>query len=74
MPGMTGIELCSKLRRLPSQKATPVVFVTRLNDFESRANSMMSGGTDLIAKPFLFMELAVKAMLYVLRGRLAANK
>jgi CheY-like chemotaxis protein len=74
MPGMSGIELCSKLRRLPSQKATPVVFVTRLNDFENRASSMMSGGTDLIAKPFLFMELAVKAMLYVLRGRLVANK
>ena len=74
MPGMSGLELCSKLRQLPAQKATPVVFVTRLNDFESRANSMMSGGTDLIAKPFLFMELAVKSLVYVLRGRLAAGK
>jgi DNA-binding response OmpR family regulator len=49
-----------------------VVFVTGLNDFESRANSTMSGGNDLIAKPFLFMELAVKALVYVLRGRLPA--
>lgn len=70
MPGMNGFELCSKLRRLRRNSTTPVVFVTSLTDFESRANSMMSGGTDLIAKPFLFMELAVKALVYILRARL----
>jgi DNA-binding response OmpR family regulator len=51
------------------KKNTPVVFVTGLTDFESRANSTMSGGNDFIAKPFLFIELAVKALLYILRGR-----
>lgn len=71
MPGMNGFELCTKLRGLHRNKTTPVVFVTSLTDFESRANSTMSGGNDLIAKPFLFMELAVKALVYVLRGRLA---
>ena len=30
----------------------------------------MSGGNDFIAKPFLFMELAVKALIYVLRSKL----
>ena len=70
MPGMNGFELCTKLRGLPVHKKTPVVFVTSLNDFENRANSSMSGGNDFIAKPFLFMELAVKAVVYVLRGRL----
>lgn len=74
MPGMTGFELCSKLRGLPAHKNTPVVFVTSLNDFESRASSTMSGGNDFIAKPFLFIELAVKALVYVLRGRLGATK
>src|SRR5579884_963645 len=71
MPGMNGFELCTKLRTFVRNKTTPVVFVTGLTDFESRANSTMSGGNDLIAKPFLFMELAVKAMVYILRGRLA---
>lgn len=70
MPGMNGFELCTKLRTFVRNKTTPVVFVTSLTDFESRANSTMSGGNDLIAKPFLFMELAVKSMIYVLRGRL----
>jgi CheY-like chemotaxis protein/HPt (histidine-containing phosphotransfer) domain-containing protein len=74
MPGMSGYELCAKLRQLPAHRKTPVVFVTSLTDFESRANSTMSGGTDFIAKPFQFIELAVKALVCVLRGRLQAAK
>ena len=74
MPGMNGFELCTKLRTHPAHKKTPVVFVTSLNDFECRASSTISGGTDFIAKPFLFIELAVKALVYVLRGRLDAAK
>jgi len=74
MPGMNGFELCAKLRTLSAHKKTPVVFVTSLNDFESRASSTMSGGNDFIAKPFLFIELAVKALVYVLRGRLNPAK
>ena len=69
MPGMDGFELCRKIRAQPSHEKTPVVFVTALTDFESRAKSALSGGNDLIAKPFLFMELAVKALLYLLRPR-----
>jgi CheY-like chemotaxis protein len=74
MPGMTGFELCAKLRSLPAHRNTPVVFVTSLNDFDSRTSSTISGGNDLIAKPFLFIELAIKALVYVLRGRLEAAK
>lgn len=70
MPGMTGFELCTKLRALPKYKKTPVVFVTSLTDFESRASSTISGGNDFIAKPFLFIELAVKALVYSLRGKM----
>lgn len=74
MPGMTGFELCEKVRAIPHHAKTPVIFVTGLTDFESRARSTLSGGTDLIAKPFLFMELAVKALTYILKGQLAAAK
>ena len=74
MPGMTGFELCSKIRTLPSYAKTPVIFVTGLADFEGRAHSIVSGGNDLIAKPFLFIELAVKALLYVLRSRPGPGK
>ena len=74
MPGMNGFELCTKLRQLPAHKKTPVIFVTVQADFENRANSTMSGGNDFIAKPFLFMELSVKALVHVLRARLPVSK
>src|SRR6185437_11818407 len=74
MPNMNGFELCSKIRTLPQYSKTPVVFVTGLDDLESRANSTMSGGNDFIAKPFLFIELTVKALVHVLRSRLAPAK
>jgi CheY-like chemotaxis protein len=74
MPGMTGYELCSKLRAMPQHKKTPVVFVTALSGFENRTSSMMAGGNDFIAKPFLFIELTVKALIHVLRGKLQPQK
>jgi CheY-like chemotaxis protein len=74
MPGMNGHELCAKLRGLPMHKKTPVVFVTHFGDFDNRAKSTMVGGNDFITKPFLFVELAVKALIYVLRGKLQPAK
>jgi DNA-binding response OmpR family regulator len=74
MPGMTGYELCIKLRSLPAHKKTPVVFITRLDDFNNRTSSMMVGGNDFIAKPFLHIEVAVKALIHVLRGKLQSAK
>jgi CheY-like chemotaxis protein len=70
MPGMSGFELCAKLRTLPKHQKTAVVFVTSLSDFESRARSTLSGANDLIAKPFLLLELAVKALTYVMKSQL----
>jgi DNA-binding response OmpR family regulator len=74
MPGMTGYELCTKLRNLPLHKKTPVVFITGLSDFDNRTSSMMAGGNDFIAKPFLFIELTVKALIHVMRGKLQPAK
>ena len=71
MPVMNGFQLCAKIRTNPEYSKVPIIFVTGLNDFESRTQSTLSGGNDFIAKPFLFMELAVKALTHVLRGHLA---
>jgi DNA-binding response OmpR family regulator len=70
MPAMNGFELCSRLRKMPQHKKTPVLFVTALSDFESRTSSTMAGGNDFIAKPFLFIELTVKALMHVQRSKL----
>jgi CheY-like chemotaxis protein len=72
MPGIDGFELCTKIRAIPLNKTTPVIFVTNLNDLKSRARSSLSGGNDFIAKPFMFIELSVKALTYVMRNRLTA--
>lgn len=67
MPGMNGFELCKKIRSLPGSQKTPVLFITSQTDFESRTKSTLSGGNELVSKPFLLMELTVKSLLYILR-------
>jgi len=71
MPGMDGFELCMRLRTLPGYQKTPVIYVTAHGDFENRAKSLLSGGTDLISKPVLPLELAVKAVSYLLKRQMA---
>ena len=74
MPGMNGFELCKRLRAMPLHAKTPVIFVTALGGFESRAKSSLSGGDDFIGKPFSYIELAVKGLIYVLRGSIGAGR
>jgi CheY-like chemotaxis protein len=73
MPGMDGFELCSKIHLTETNRDTPVVFVTCQSDFEARAKSALSGGSDLIGKPFLTFEITVKALTLGLQRRLAAR-
>ncbi len=68
MPGMNGFELCKKLRAMPLHAKTPVIFVTALSGFESRAKSSLSGGDDFSGTPSSYSDLAVKGLIYVLRG------
>jgi DNA-binding response OmpR family regulator len=70
MPGMNGFETCSKIHGTELNRTTPVVFVTCQSDFDARAKSTLSGGIDLIGKPFLTFEITVKALTLALRGRL----
>lgn len=69
MPGMDGYELCKKIRETELNKTTPVIFVTGITDFMAKAKSSLSGGSDLIGKPFLATELAVKALSYLAKAR-----
>jgi CheY-like chemotaxis protein len=70
MPGMDGFELCTKIRDTVPNRTTPVVFVTSHGDFDACAQSTISGGNDLMGKPFMIFEVTVKALTFALRGRL----
>jgi CheY-like chemotaxis protein len=71
MPGMDGYAFCQGLRRLAAHRSTPILFVTSHGDLESRIRCLVAGGHDMLTKPFLGTELAVKALTCVLRHRLA---
>lgn len=72
MPGMDGFAVCKQLRAFEHHHRTPVIFVTSLADFATRANSMLSGGNDLFAKPFLLADLACRALTCLIRAELQA--
>jgi DNA-binding response OmpR family regulator len=68
MPDMSGLEVCRKLREIPRQQTTPVIFVTAHADFKNRVESIRSGGDDLISKPIAPSELIVKSTVYLLNN------
>jgi len=68
MPGLDGLELCERIRALPLHKRTPVIFVTILSDFKTRARAILSSGNDLITKPILPVELCVKVITHLLKA------
>ena len=69
MPHMDGFELCQRLRGLSHHAKTPVVFLTGLATAEKRAQSLVSGGNDFIAKPFNLHEMTVKALTLIIRAQ-----
>jgi CheY-like chemotaxis protein/predicted nucleic acid-binding Zn-ribbon protein len=70
MPGMDGFELCTEVRQQAHHKATPVLFVTGRTEPEIRSRSTLSGGNDLMNKPFMLCELGLKALLLTAKAQL----
>jgi CheY-like chemotaxis protein len=60
MNGMSGFQFATAVRGLPGYARTPIIFVTALADFESQFKASAHGADDLIAKPFLLMELGTR--------------
>jgi DNA-binding response OmpR family regulator len=57
MPGMTGFEICQKIRNLTG---TPIIFLSGLADIENRIASFQAGGDDFLAKPYDILELELR--------------
>ncbi len=69
MPGMTGFDVCEKMRKLPHCKKTPVIFVTAFSNFDNRKQSVLSGGNDFVSKPVSPLELALKVTVNLIKAR-----
>lgn len=51
MPGLTGLETCSRLKANPATRAIPVIFVTALSEVSDESAGFAVGAVDYIAKP-----------------------
>ncbi|MBI3630552.1 MAG: response regulator, partial [Candidatus Rokubacteria bacterium] len=60
MPGMTGYEVCRKIRENPATGILPVVMVTALDPAEERVNGLEAGADDFLTKPINQPELLAR--------------
>ena len=60
MPGMTGFEVCQKIRTDPLVAEIPIIVLTALDDRESLLNALKAGADDFITKPFDRYELRAR--------------
>lgn len=58
--GLSGFEVCRKLRETPLLYDVPILMVTALDDRESRLEGIKSGADDFIVKPFDPIELQAR--------------
>ena len=65
MPGMSGWEMCSILRRQSTTKDVPVLFLTGRSEVKDRIRAMQLGGSDYLVKPFGAEELRRKVQALV---------
>lgn len=70
LPGLSGFDVCAKIRETAANKKTPVIFMTGDDSVENRAQSNVNGGDDFLAKPLNMFELGVKASAWVCRRQL----
>ena len=69
LPGLSGFDVCRRIKRDPKTAATPVLMVTALGDTDSRAKAFDSDADEFIAKPVFRRELIarIRAMLRLKR-------
>lgn len=60
MPGLSGLQVCRKLRENDATRAVPVIFLSALIQLEDRLAAYDAGGDDFLGKPFVPAELGNK--------------
>jgi two-component system, OmpR family, alkaline phosphatase synthesis response regulator PhoP len=60
LPGMSGMELCRRLRREPATEATPIIMLTARAAEGDRVMGLDTGADDYIVKPFSIKEVIAR--------------
>ncbi len=60
LPGMSGLELCRRLRRETQTKTTPIIMVTAKAAEGDKITGLETGADDYIVKPFSLKELIAR--------------
>jgi two-component system, OmpR family, alkaline phosphatase synthesis response regulator PhoP len=60
LPGMSGTELCRRLRREPATRRTPIIMLTARTSEADRVAGLDLGADDYITKPFSVRELMAR--------------
>ena len=60
MPGMTGYEVCKKLRKTPGMEHTKILILTAFGQASDRDKAIQAGTDDFMTKPFSPRDLRAK--------------
>jgi DNA-binding response OmpR family regulator len=60
LPGMSGTELCRRLRREPQTRRTPIIMLTARGSESERVEGLELGADDYVTKPFSVRELVAR--------------
>jgi putative two-component system response regulator len=60
MPGMTGFEVCERIRSDPQVAEIPIIILTALDDRDALLTGLKAGADDFISKPFDRFELRAR--------------
>lgn len=65
MPGMSGYQVCEKLRLTYDHAQLPVIMLTALNQADDRVRGFNAGANDYLSKPFNKQELAARILAHL---------
>jgi two-component system, OmpR family, phosphate regulon response regulator PhoB len=60
LPGISGIELCRRLRQRPPTKSLPIIMLTARGEEADRIRGLTTGADDYVVKPFSVAELLAR--------------
>ena len=69
LPGMSGIELCRRLRASPDTERLPIIMLTARGEEGERVRGLATGADDYIVKPFSVPELLARIRALLRRSK-----